>query len=281
MWWTGLELLVPFEPRVKPAITLESLPNEEERSVSLTTLALVSLTDYFLDRFSSLDKICRILAYCIRFLDGLRAKPSYATLAVDQIELHATLLFLVKLVQSEHFGENIEQLRKGKRLPKHLLKLAPCLDPKGVLRMGGRLVHSVLAFEDKHPALLPNKHRLTDLIIEHNHRIHLHRGRRAMQYLLAQRFWILGIHRAIKRVLSGCYRCFRVNRRAVQPPMADLSAERVNQVKPFSVTGVDFTGPFLMTNRRVRGTSSFKVYVCLFVCFAIKAIHLEIAFSFD
>ncbi|XP_071577731.1 uncharacterized protein [Temnothorax nylanderi] len=61
--------------------------------------------------------------------------------------------------------------------------------------------------------------------------------------------------------------------------MLDLPVERVNQVKPFSVTGVEFAGPFLMTNRRARGTSSYKVYVCLFVCFAVKAIHLEIAFS--
>ncbi|XP_071576443.1 uncharacterized protein [Temnothorax nylanderi] len=61
--------------------------------------------------------------------------------------------------------------------------------------------------------------------------------------------------------------------------MASLPVERVSQAKPFSISGVDFAGPFTMVTRRARGVSSFKVYVCLFVCFAVKAIHLEIAFS--
>lgn len=37
--------------------------------------------------------------------------------------------------------------------------------------------------------------------------------------------------------------------------------------------------PFLVTSRRARGIKSMKMYVCLFVCFTIKAIHLEVAFS--
>lgn len=145
--------------------------------------------------------------------------------------------------------------------------------------MGGRIVHSVLPYGSNHPALLPNKHRLTELIVERTHQIHLHPGRRAMQYLLAQHFWILGSQRVIKRVLSQCYRCFRANPRFAQPPMSDLPSERVNQVKHFSITGTDFAGPFLVTNRRARRITSYKVYVCFFVCFTVKAIYLEVVFS--
>lgn len=61
--------------------------------------------------------------------------------------------------------------------------------------------------------------------------------------------------------------------------MADLPLERVRQAKPFSVTGVDYAGPFLVSSRRARGITPSKFYVCLFVCFAIKAIHLELAFN--
>ncbi|XP_024890900.1 uncharacterized protein LOC112466810 [Temnothorax curvispinosus] len=61
--------------------------------------------------------------------------------------------------------------------------------------------------------------------------------------------------------------------------MADLPAARVGAVKPFSISGVDFAGPFSIVPRRARGVSSFKAYVCLFVCFAVKAIHLEVALS--
>ncbi|XP_071580955.1 uncharacterized protein [Temnothorax nylanderi] len=278
MWWEGPAWLVEFESRAEPVLSEESLPSEEERLVSLVALDPPNSIYSLLDRFSSLDKVCRIVAYILRFADCFKAKPVPATLAVDQFESHSALLVIVKIVQSDVFYDEIDRLRSGKGIPKPLLKLAPFLDPAGILRVGGRLVKSGLCFEIKHLVLLPNQHRLTELVVEQVHRAHLHPGRRTLQYLLAQQFWILGVHRAIQRVLSRCYKCFRANPHASQPFMASLPVERVSQAKPFSISGVDFAGPFTMITRRARGVSSFKVYVCLFVCFAVKAIHLEIAF---
>lgn len=145
--------------------------------------------------------------------------------------------------------------------------------------MGGRLAHSVMSEEAKRPALLPGKHRLTDLIIERAHRLHLHPGRRALQALLSRNFWILGTQRAIRRCLSRCQQCFRANPHTMQPPMADLPLERVRQAKPFSVAGVDYAGPFLVCNRRTRGVTPYKAYVCVFICFTTRAVHLELASS--
>ncbi|XP_077276985.1 uncharacterized protein LOC143905440 [Temnothorax americanus] len=254
MWWEGPEWLTDFETHVEPVLSEESLPREEERITSLVSLDPPGSLLALLDRFSSLDKICRIVAYVSRFLSRSRARPAPATLAVDQHESHSALLTLIKLVQLDSFEEEIDRLGHRKGLPKPFLKLAPFLDPTGLLRVGGRLIHSGLAYETKHPILLPNKHRLTDLIIEREHRANLHPGRRTLQYLLAQQFWILGVHRAIRRVLSACYKCFRANPRPSQPLMAELPVDRVSQVKPFSVSGVDFAGPFtLVTRRSARG----------------------------
>ncbi|XP_011859045.1 PREDICTED: uncharacterized protein LOC105556561 [Vollenhovia emeryi] len=278
-WWHGPDWLVEFEPRPAPGFESDSLGKEE---MVRTTLACFEPSNGFVDllpRFSSLDKICRIAAYCLRFIEGLKAKPVPAVIAVDQLEAHSALLVLVKMLQSQCFSEDIDRLQNGQSVPRALRKLQPFLAPTGVLRVGGRIVHSTLPYEAKHPALLPNKHRLTELIIERTHRTHLHVGRRATQYLLAQHFWILGVHQAIKRILSKCYRCFRANPRFVQPPMSALPSERVNPVKPFSITGIDYAGPFFVTNRRARRVTPYKVYVCLFICFAVKAIHLEVAFS--
>ncbi|XP_024880615.1 uncharacterized protein LOC112460245 [Temnothorax curvispinosus] len=107
----------------------------------------------------------------------------------------------------------------------------------------------------------------------------MHPGRRTLQYLLTQHYWVLGVHRAIQRVLSRCHQCFRVKPHTSQPLMAELPADRVRQAKPFSISGVDFAGPFNIVTRRARGVSSVKVYACLFVCFSVKAVHLEAAFS--
>lgn len=42
---------------------------------------------------------------------------------------------------------------------------------------------------------------------------------------------------------------------------------------------MDYAGPFFVSSRRARGVTPYKSYVCLFVCFATKAIHLELACS--
>jgi len=57
--------------------------------------------------------------------------------------------------------------------------------------------------------------------------------------------------------------------------MASLPEERVSNPVCFEITGVDFAGPFDIKNFVGRRCIITKGYVCLFVCFATKAIHLE------
>jgi len=61
--------------------------------------------------------------------------------------------------------------------------------------------------------------------------------------------------------------------------MAALPKYRVQQIKPFAITGVDYAS--LVTVKGPRGrNSSFKLtYICLFVCTNTKAIHLELSFD--
>ncbi|KAJ3640449.1 hypothetical protein Zmor_003743 [Zophobas morio] len=61
--------------------------------------------------------------------------------------------------------------------------------------------------------------------------------------------------------------------------MGDLPAMRVSESKPFSCVGVDYGGPFSVSVARIRGASVIKAYLCLFICFATKAVHLEVASS--
>jgi len=57
--------------------------------------------------------------------------------------------------------------------------------------------------------------------------------------------------------------------------MADLPAARVQQGRPFARVGVDYAGPLQMRELRLRKSRSYKVYVAVFVCLAVKAVHLE------
>ncbi|XP_050309971.1 uncharacterized protein LOC126745953 [Anthonomus grandis grandis] len=59
--------------------------------------------------------------------------------------------------------------------------------------------------------------------------------------------------------------------------MGDLPPSRLTAVKAFAHVGVDYAGPFSITSSRVRGTKVLKAYVCLFICMATKAPHIELA----
>ncbi|XP_046868497.1 uncharacterized protein LOC124461129 [Drosophila willistoni] len=55
---------------------------------------------------------------------------------------------------------------KPLRSRSQLTKLSPMIDKDGLLRVGGRLHHSQLSTEAKHPVLLPKSHCITKLILE-------------------------------------------------------------------------------------------------------------------
>ncbi|XP_059051881.1 uncharacterized protein LOC131846563 [Achroia grisella] len=57
--------------------------------------------------------------------------------------------------------------------------------------------------------------------------------------------------------------------------MGALPKQRVNPDFPFISTGVDFAGPFFITNRKGKGSRITKCYLCVFVCLRYKCLHLE------
>jgi len=58
--------------------------------------------------------------------------------------------------------------------------------------------------------------------------------------------------------------------------MGSLPASRVNISRLFSRCGVDYAEPLLLREEKRRNVRSHKAYVSLFVCFATKAVHLEL-----
>ncbi|UYV67050.1 hypothetical protein LAZ67_4003762, partial [Cordylochernes scorpioides] len=61
--------------------------------------------------------------------------------------------------------------------------------------------------------------------------------------------------------------------------MGNLPADRVNPSRPFTKTGVDLAGPYEIKPSLTRSKGMIKCYVILFVCFSVKAIHLEMVTS--
>lgn len=70
---------------------------------------------------------------------------------------------------------------------------------------------------------------------------------------------------------------FRIKPAEVIRPMGDLPESRLKPMRPFTISGIDFAGPFLIKDGKLRNRKIIKVYLYLFVCFTTKAVHLEIA----
>lgn len=61
--------------------------------------------------------------------------------------------------------------------------------------------------------------------------------------------------------------------------MGNLPNTRLSPSRPFSISGVDYAGPFLIKDRKGCNYKTSKAYIALFVFFVTKATHLE--FSHD
>ncbi|GFW52081.1 integrase catalytic domain-containing protein [Trichonephila clavipes] len=154
--------------------------------------------------------------------------------------------------------------------------LNPFIDSEGILRVGGRLRNSDINYNQKFPILLPSKHKLTYLIVEYFHKKFLHSGPQSLLYQIRQNFWILNGRNICRKVVHNCVNCCKANPTCTDQIMADLPKDRVIKNYPFNVSGVDFCGLFYIKYKGQRKGVYNKIYVCIFICFVSKAVHLDI-----
>ncbi|XP_033229062.1 uncharacterized protein LOC117180681 [Belonocnema kinseyi] len=194
------------------------------------------------------------------------------------------------MVQKERFSKEIDILKPIlktssnetpvsllKKIGKPLSKLSPFLDEHGLLRVGGRLKKSDLAYDTKHPLLLSSQHHLTDIIIREIHERTKHAGISLTFYTLRERFWIINGKHQIRGIIHRCVTCIRHSPQDSHAKMADMPDVRVNESPAFCHTGVDFFGPILIKEKKDRNKTFIKTYGCVFVCMVSKAVHIEIA----
>ncbi|XP_066590622.1 uncharacterized protein [Prorops nasuta] len=277
LWWTGPHWLS------KSSSCWPKQPSNEKVSEPVVKSMLINQLkekDTLLDRFSSLMKLFRVAAYCLRFIVNCRNKkkglPSIHGFLSSQ-ELQSSRICLIRLAQSSAFPDDLIRLKNKQLLPRKsvLQKLRPFLDEYGIIRVGGRLTHSSLPFPVKHPAILPKRSHLSQLFIKQAHVLALHGGPALTMGTLLQHVWIIGARSLVKRHVRACIRCHRARPRLATQLMGDLPSSRITPSRPFMTTGLDYAGPFWLKMSGGRGQQSYKGYICLFVCFCTKAIHLE------
>lgn len=125
--------------------------------------------------------------------------------------------------------------------------------------------------------ILPASDPLIPILVRTTHEQHFHAGPTMLLAILRQKYWILRCKNAIRQVIHRCVKCHRQKRATLQPMMAELPESRVTFVRPFLSTGVDYAGPLYIRSSKRRGSKLDKAYIVVFVCYATKAIHIELA----
>ena len=266
-------------PTWSPAIVIHVQTNDEEVEPTLpATDAPVTLKPGLgqiidITRYSKLTKLLRVTAYVLRFITNIKRTLPKLSGHLTPTELSYAQVLWIKSVQQHSFCNEIANLQfKASRLPL-IRQLRLHLNNEGIICCGGRIHNTPVSQQVKFPYLLPQKHWLTELIIQDIHQRHFHSGTNSTVTYLRQLYWLPAARRHVRSILRHCVTCNKLSGshyKAPSPP--PLPKHRLQMMNPFTVTGIDFTGALYV---RTSGGES-KAYICLFTCASSRAVHLEV-----
>lgn len=235
----------------------------------------------FARRYSSWPRLIRAVAWLRNFIASFQAhdrRPQRLSSFLTVQELNSARDTILHRFQEVDFSKEVSKLRLQAPLPARssILNLRPILCD-GLLRVGGRIQRSHASFNQRHPIIVSVKSEIPELIVPHAHLATLHGGNRLTISYIRQKYWVVHGGNFMRSIVRKCVTCARFRGQNSQRIMAGLSHHRVTRNRPFLHSGDDFAGPLQVTALRGRGYKLVKTYICVFVCCATKAIHLELA----
>ena len=279
LWWHGPSTLMNTD--VEPEIDGDSMPHEcaSEMKVKdkrlyhnlLVTEELKHTQIMEIEQHSSIQKLLGVTAYILKFVnnikDKIRNRPSSSSTTLTARE--------ISTAESLWIQEAQLQLIEDPNFAIWKKQLELFCDPSGIWRCGGRISNADLSYSAKHPILLPRHHPLTVLIVKDAHEKVFHNGVKETLIEIRSRFWILKGRSLVKAIIRQCNLCRRFEGRPYVAPLPPPLPEfRVKEEPPFFYTGVDFAGPLYIKSSNT--TEGGKVWLCLYTCCVMRAVHLDI-----
>ena len=237
---------------------------------------LIKIEDY-----SKLMRLLRVTAWILRAVKNWkilltdkskrRQNDKRRQIELEADEIIAARVFWEKSVQKHYFNVEIEAIRKKTR-NRICQQLGLVIDPQGLLRCIGRFANLNLTEGARMPKLLPAQSHFTKLVIEQVHCDILHSGVSQTLATVRHSYWITKGRATVKKVLRSCRICRRSSGGSYQAPDFPPLPKEVSGLYPFSCTGLDYLGPLYIKTE----SEPKKVWICIFTCRTIRAIHLEI-----
>lgn len=266
---------------VEPDVDVEIQPDV---TTLITTTSETQLKSARFERFYHWMTPCRAIALLIHVARSFKTTSDQRNFQGWKCKTEVSEIFRAKVViiltvQSEIFREEFKCLETKQTLPKQspLKKLNPIIDEDGLLRVGGRLAPANMTKEEKHPLVIPHTHYVATLLVRYYHEKVAHQGRHITEGAIrAAGPWIIGGKCLVSSVIFKCVICRKLRGTLQIQKMADLPADRLSPMPPFTSVGLDVFGPWTAMTRRTRGGSADnKRWAVLFTCMTTRAVHIE------
>ena len=278
LWWKGPPWInLPQQEWPAPQFEVPArIP--EVKSVILSAPA--TPTPKIWETFSDYNQMIRILSWCRRFIFNCKTSASKRNKhpCLQSNEYKSTENKLFAQEQHETFPEAFNAISKDKPLPKgHAFrKFQLSLNEEEMLLLSTRVRDFQDPSQPRKLIALSLQSTLTRLFINNLHTRYLHPGSNTLLSIVNQDYYIPGIKNFLKGLSRKCARCQRAYDRGVHQSPGLLPSSRTMPAPPFSITGVDYAGPFITRKGHTRKPVMVKSYACLFICLTTKAIHIEL-----
>ena len=281
LWWQGPSWLQQDPVPVPDLPPRRTLPTLEIRPIH-AALVQAEFASQFEHRTNNYHLIVAMTAWWFRFFSRLkdgRPVPDARSKRLSPQEFQAAEHWLLKQSQQRCFPKENKSLLKqqGTAPSSRLRALTPLMDEEGLIRVGGRLSKSALTKSQQHPIIVDGKDSLIRKLFLHKHISLSHCGPSLLLCHTGNKLHVMGARRLSRDICSQCVTCRRVTPRPVPQRLGELPSARTQAGQPaFSDTGMDFAGPFDIRQGHTRRPVRIEAYVCIFVCLATKAVHLEV-----
>ena len=257
-------------------LVIASVVSEEKEKESIEKI------DSWISNISSYGRVLRVMGWVKRFIQNLKSSVRHQQINNDSSlssnELEQSLISLIQITQRSTFLNEIQTLKSQNCVCRKspLTSLQPFIDNDSIIRRNTRLKNSSLSHDEIYPIILHHSSPLTKLLIDCMHRENFHCGVNDVMMKLRNKYWITKFRQTVRGVIFSCNHCRKLKSKNLNPPFGQLPPERCREFDfvPFSSCGLDYVGPF-------KTKTKDKMYVLLFTCARVRAVHFEICKSMN
>lgn len=147
-----------------------------------------------LEHFESLSRAVRITAFvllaCDRF-KGIRLnEQKILGLLTKELQVRA-VDYWIKYSQWIHLKKELLDLSSSDPeacKSSSILNLNPFIDTDGLIRVGGRIEHANITFDERHPIVIPGHSVMSKRLLRQAHELTLHGGVQLMLHFIRARY---------------------------------------------------------------------------------------------